>query len=1013
MRTRLRFAGVASIALAFSTCARSPTGPVSFARELDTLELQSRVTEGRLWGQFRYAPWSGAERGRVALPSPDVTALAARAQQRFMEGAATIGDYGVAVAVAGDLSSGIEALESAARGSSRQAEWLTDLAALYLERQRALDVIRALDASARATLQDGTATAPLFSTGLALTRVHLLDQAAQTWRAYLLVERDPAWRREAERALSALANDAPAPSVDTPVRAVQLAPTQPEAVRVAFEQRILPAWLDDCAATRDASASGAAMVSVAQALFTATGDAFFRQIAEDRGRIRCGTSVASQYRRGMNAYAQARRKYETDDSTAAAVDFAVARRAFEGVSTPFVRVTDLYLAIADYYAGRPDTSAMQLERTRRAAASAGFRYVAARCSWMVGVIQTSQARYSDARDNYQRALDGFREMGDRQNAASVEALLATVYERLGEFPASWDARLESLQQLAVLSERRQHTALTGAARAALAQQLPGAARFFANAAVDVATRWGRPGAQSEALLLRARAERQLGDDSRALGSLSAARAALVAIADTAFRGIIESEVLLAEGETLAATDPAAAERAITALLPVLERTGTVQDRARAYLALGRAAARAGNAEGARVAFASGIDSLERQRKYLDSTDRVSAFDQTWQLFPELARLELARNNPAAVLGLWERARARTLAELMDTTDSPDLHAPTAGIPASVSVIYYAVMPDRVLSWSIESTGAAFHMDLMDEAQLEDAVSTLRRGIRGAGPAPSAAAKELYRVLLSPHADALRRHSTVVVVPDGALHELPFGTLTDPVTGRMLLEDHALIVAPSLRIFKALRRRVPAPVAIDSALLVAVPRASDNGTEMAALPYAGREVEAIRPLLRGADVLEGGTATRERFLALSADRSLVHFAGHAVVERDYPNLSRLLFSAPAGADGRLLINDLARARFTRLSLVVLSACETASGHVYRGEGPTTLARPFLAAGASTVIGSLWPVPDADTGAFFKLFYQRLVAGETPSSALRLAQLEAARRPDISGKAWSAFTAIGAW
>ena len=35
------------------------------------------------------------------------------------------------------------------------------------------------------------------------------------------------------------------------------------------------------------------------------------------------------------------------------------------------------------------------------------------------------------------------------------------------------------------------------------------------------------------------------------------------------------------------------------------------------------------------------------------------------------------------------------------------------------------------------------------------------------------------------------------------------------------------------------------------------------------------------------------------------------------------------------------------------LVVLAACETAVGSVFRGEGPISLARPFLSAGASTV------------------------------------------------------------
>src|SRR5262245_32940736 len=141
---------LAAVAAVLPACRQSPPRESSFARDLDELKLDRRLTESRLWGATRYAPWAGSDRGARSRPVPTVIAASARAQQEYLDGKGTLGDYGLAVALGGDLDEGIEALESATRGSARQAEWLTDVATLYLERNRPADVVRALDAAARA-----------------------------------------------------------------------------------------------------------------------------------------------------------------------------------------------------------------------------------------------------------------------------------------------------------------------------------------------------------------------------------------------------------------------------------------------------------------------------------------------------------------------------------------------------------------------------------------------------------------------------------------------------------------------------------------------------------------------------------------------------------------------------------------------------------------------------------------------------------------------------------------------
>jgi CHAT domain-containing protein len=87
----------------------------------------------------------------------------------------------------------------------------------------------------------------------------------------------------------------------------------------------------------------------------------------------------------------------------------------------------------------------------------------------------------------------------------------------------------------------------------------------------------------------------------------------------------------------------------------------------------------------------------------------------------------------------------------------------------------------------------------------------------------------------------------------------------------------------------------------------------------------------------------------------------------------------------------------------LELVVLSACETGLGLVGGGEGVFGLQRAFHLAGARNVVASLWNVDDAATAALMALFYDQLWRQDKPPiEALRAAQLDLYRRPELAGE-----------
>jgi CHAT domain-containing protein len=134
---------------------------------------------------------------------------------------------------------------------------------------------------------------------------------------------------------------------------------------------------------------------------------------------------------------------------------------------------------------------------------------------------------------------------------------------------------------------------------------------------------------------------------------------------------------------------------------------------------------------------------------------------------------------------------------------------------------------------------------------------------------------------------------------------------------------------------------------------------------------------------GAELLTKQHATKAEFLRLLRQAELVHFAGHAVANAEYPWLSRLLFASAAGSGSdTLFAHELAGEHLDDLPLVVLAACGTGIGASVRGEGVLSLARPFIAAGARTVIASLWDVSDRDTQVLFRSFHAALQSGAGP-------------------------------
>ena len=278
-----------------------------------------------------------------------------------------------------------------------------------------------------------------------------------------------------------------------------------------------------------------------------------------------------------------------------------------------------------------------------------------------------------------------------------------------------------------------------------------------------------------------------------------------------------------------------------------------------------------------------------------------------------------------------------------------------------------------------------------------------------------ALEPLHDAILGPIAD-LCQGNELIVVPDGPLCLTPFSALSTSI--------HIRIV-PSLTSLRLIVDRSEDCKSVHEALLVGDPYlGSVEYPKYRQLPCARKEVEMIGEILN-IPPLTGTEATKDEVLKRIATAALVHIAAHGRQETgeialaanpgwekhyDGSSRSRVNNKGPKEEDYMLKMSDVQAVKL-RAKLVVLSCCHSGRGGI-KSEGVVGIARAFLAAGARSVLASLWAISDQATMEFMKSFYQHLEDGKTPSVALHNA-MKCLRESEefCSVKYWAPFVLIG--
>lgn len=442
-------------------------------------------------------------------------------------------------------------------------------------------------------------------------------------------------------------------------------------------------------------------------------------------------------------------------------------------------------------------------------------------------------------------------------------------------------------------------------------------------------------------------------------------------------------------------------------------------------------------------YEQAIGTLEQVREGLLSINADIQFsfrDNIEPIYRELVNLKLQADNPTqkdleAVVNLIDELQISELESFLRCRLATT-QLEKQDIDPHAAVLYPIILRDRmevILALPDESLhrrsssippqqlkGKTFqkHVNLM-----VNEFRTSLNGRRGRDRVKEIA-KDLYGRIIAPFESELEVRQaqpestieTLVFVLDGDLRNFPMAALLDNETdnGKIdsyLIERYAVAVAPSLQLI------APEPLPRPIQVLAGGLSFEDHPT-FSELPLAVQEVDTIQSLFKGSEKLLEQDLTRKNFIQTLTEKGfpIVHLATHGEFSSDPDETFIELADGPFyAADFNALLSKTI-AQSNSIKLLVLSACQTATGDKRAVLGIAGLA---VRAGANSALSTLWTVNDESAAALMPLFYEELQADSkiTKAEALRRAQLKLWEIDKNKGwdkpYHWAPYTLVGNW
>jgi CHAT domain-containing protein len=754
--------------------------------------------------------------------------------------------------------------------------------------------------------------------------------------------------------------------------------------------------------------------------------------------------AVAYFSRGLNRWVNGDNAGAQDDLAAASRLFPVASRVLAPLKSQAMRCP---VALGDH---NYHLAIQNAEELRSMAARAGWDEGEAFGLYVLGDIHYSLRDFAAARDLYVRvhtiaarqhlifASDALNDiircdlsLGElaraehemrasglaTQNTTRTLTLYAQTLLAIDKLPEAEQA-LKKATTLGEDDTQANSDAYTALAQFYLAQHRPAAALDAAREAIRYGLHEKTPLTEWSAW----RAEAAMARAQRALGRTREAR-------DTMETAIAVIEQL----RTTMVSDSSAARY-------FEDKAGLYADLMKANLALGDVRGALGAAERLRArTLRDSLSQIPFDRNATLTVEERARQDTAEKELESANRRILSSDKPSADMRATRDRARQALDRLTDElmTAHPEMRARQAGFrptldlpPAlqSTAIVEYAVTSGATYAFTIVREGGsteihAVRIDVgrraLDRLVARMASQLAQRDLRYRGTAA-----RLYQLLVAPVESAIASRTKLCIIPDGTLWRVPFQVLMDK-NGVDLVGKRPLFYAPSITMLTAApssRRHTPRRETLvafanphSEGAGVTHMRSLFRGSRLGALPDADVEVARIAQIYgkSQAETFVGREARESTFKRVAPLARIVHVASHGVIDDHAPLYSALLFaSGGAGDDDGLLEAREVLDLHLDADLVVLSACDTASGKIDAGEGVIGLSWAFLVAGCRTLVVAQSPAESKSTARLMVEFHRQLAGGLSPAEALQRAQLTLRRDPRFAHPFyWAPFVVIG--
>ena len=428
-----------------------------------------------------------------------------------------------------------------------------------------------------------------------------------------------------------------------------------------------------------------------------------------------------------------------------------------------------------------------------------------------------------------------------------------------------------------------------------------------------------------------------------------------------------------------------------------------------------------NIDAAIVSYRQAIETINQIRKDLVLLSDKGYSELIGNLYTDFADVMLRKTEEMAEGEQKQRALAEVhnamenmrVAELEDylqnqCADLEGQQQTVAATPRKNLIVYPLVLNDRVEVLSIASGKYYQTTSVVDKQQFVATIKQMREGIEvySSDHRYLKPAQQLYGWLIKPIEPLLAQQEiqTFVFIPDGALRTIPVGALHDGK--QFLIQKYAMATTPGMRLtFAGASSRKNMQI-MANGLTEAV-------QGFAALPGVDQELANIGHQYQTTVFKDSSFKLATVANEINSNKySVVHFATHGEFSSDHSQSFLLTHDAKLTLDRLDQTLGQRRNNNDPLDLLVLSACQTASGDDRAALG---LAGVAVQAGARSAVATLWYINDEATSGLVSDFYQQLhneklsKAQALQQAQINMIQTERFNHPNY----WAPFLMIGNW